>query len=229
MPSEADAGDAGPSTPAPAAAPAQDDPPPPPAVRTAYDALWPELRPGLAEAAARRRAHGIPLLVGVDGRSGSGKTDLARCLVEGVRALGLGCGVVHLDDLYPGWSGLAAGLGVLCSDVVAPLARGADAAYTSWDWLASRPGPRREVPADDVVVLEGVGVLASPCAAHLDLRVWLHAPARVRRRRALDRDGEVFAPHWQEWADQEAALLAGRRRPPADVVVDTVTAEVRRP
>ena len=61
-----------------------------------------------------------------------------------------------------------------------------------------------------------VGVLASACAPDLDLRVWLEAPAPVRRGRALDRDGEVFAPHWQEWADQERALFHSGA-PPADV------------
>lgn len=188
-------------------------------------ALWPGVRAVLARAAA---AHvtGRPVLVGVDGRSGSGKTDLALCLDEAVRALGRTCAVVQLDDLYPGWSGLAAGLAPLCSEVVEPLRRGVDGAYTSWDWSASRPGPRRVVPAADVVVLEGVGTLAAPCAAGLDLRIWLEAPAAVRRQRALARDGEVFAPHWQEWADQEQALFdAGA--PPADVVADTVTAAVR--
>lgn len=168
-----------------------------------------------------------PVLVGVDGRSGSGKTDLATCLAAGVRGLGLTCTVLHLDDLYPGWTGLAEALAPLCDGVVRPLARGEEGAYTSWDWAVSRPGPRRTVRVRDVVILEGVGVLAGPCASDLDLRLWLEAPTGVRRARALDRDGEVFAPHWQEWAQQEDALFGDGRPPPADVVADTVTAEVR--
>ncbi|GGK74397.1 para-aminobenzoate synthase [Ornithinimicrobium pekingense] len=195
-------------------------------MRTTFDALWPGLSARLLTVAREGREPRRPVLVGVDGRSGSGKTDLAAGLAEAVRELGLGCAVVHLDDLYPGWSGLAASLTPLCADVVAPLTRGQDGAYLSWDWDASRPGPRRRVPARRVVVLEGVGVLAAPCAADLDLRVWLEAPASVRQARALDRDGDVFAPHWQEWSDQEDALFAAGN-PPADVVADTVTSTVR--
>jgi hypothetical protein len=201
--------------------------PPRPIVRTAFTALWPDLRTALLGAVRARDGAGRrPVLVGIDGRSGSGKTDLATCLVDAVRGTGLGCSLLHLDDLYPGWSGLVAGLGPLCSGVVGPLTRARDGAYTSWDWATSQPGPRKVVPAQDVVVVEGVGVLAAACAADLDVRVWLEAPVAVRRERALDRDGEVFAPHWQEWADQEDTLLAGGP-PPADVVLDTVTATAR--
>jgi hypothetical protein len=196
------------------------------AVRRTFDALWPVLRTTLLEAVATRRPTGRPVLVGIDGRSGAGKTDLARCLADGVRTLGLGCAVLHLDDLYPGWSGLRAALRPLCTHVVAPLRRGEDAAYTSWDWSASRPGPRRTVPVRQVVVVEGVGVLAAGCAEDLDIRVWLEAPGHVRRQRALARDGDVFAAHWREWARQEVDLF-GTGAPRADVVADTVTGTVR--
>lgn len=195
-----------------------------------FEALWPSLGPRLLALAGSGRARdGIPVLVGVDGRSGSGKTDLARCLAETVRSQGLSCVVVHLDDLYPGWAGLAAALEPLCGQVVGPLRAGRDGGYTSWDWHASRPGPRRTVPAAQVVVLEGVGVLASGCAAELDLRLWLEAPGAVRRERALARDGDVFAPHWQEWSDQEDLLFPGGAPSDddVDVVVDTVTGSVR--
>jgi hypothetical protein len=197
-----------------------------PVVRTAFTVLWPGLRTVLLEATAADAAHRRPVLVGIDGRSGSGKTDLATCLVEAVRGTGRSCSLLRLDDLYPGWSGLAAGLEPLCSGVVRPLRRGRDGLYTSWDWAESRPGPPRAVPAQDVVVVEGVGTLASACAADLDVRVWLEAPLAVRRERALDRDGDVLAPHWHEWAAQENALFAGGT-PPADVVADTVSGTVR--
>ena len=41
----------------------------------------------------------------IDGRSGSGKTELARAVVAGVPEAQL----VRLDDLYPGWGGLEEG------------------------------------------------------------------------------------------------------------------------
>ena len=194
-----------------------------PSDRSTFDALWSGLGPRLGAAARREVSRSMPVLVGVDGRSGSGKTDLAGRLCDAVRESGRSCSVVHLDDLYPGWDGLAEALGPVCAQVVRPLRAGRPGRYTSWDWHASRPGPVRVVPATEVVVLEGVGVLASPCADDLDVRVWLEAPAPVRRERALARDGDVFAPHWRRWADQEDALFPTGAPSGADVVVDTLT------
>jgi anthranilate synthase component 1/para-aminobenzoate synthetase len=48
----------------------------------------------------------------------------------------------------------------------------------------------------------------------------MEAPASVRKKRALDRDGETFAPHWDTWAAQEDAMLARERTPErADLVI----------
>ena len=35
-----------------------------------------------------------------------------------------------------------------------------------------------------------------------DVRIWLDAPDETRKRRALDRDGETYAPHWDVWQTQ---------------------------
>ncbi|SOC54566.1 hypothetical protein [Ornithinimicrobium cerasi] len=166
-----------------------------------------------------------PVLVGLDGRSGSGKTELAERLRAGLVSRGRTVTAVHLDDLYPGWSGLAAGVGVLREHVLEPLRAGREAAYPSWDWTADAPGPRRPVEPAEVVVVEGVGALAGGCADLLDVRVWLEAPTDVRRSRALGRDGATTAPWWDMWAAQEDLVLAAGR-PVADMVVDTTTVRV---
>ena len=57
-------------------------------------------------------------LVCVDGPSGSGKSTLAARLAA---ALG-DPPLVHMDDLFPGWDGLAAAVPLLTEQVVAPLA-----------------------------------------------------------------------------------------------------------
>lgn len=146
----------------------------------------------------------------LDGRSGSGKTVLAgRVAVELARRR-VECSVVHLDDMYPGWTGLAAALPRLCDDVLAPLREGRPARFTSWDWHADGPGPEREVQVTEVVLVEGVGAGATCCPELVDLVVWLEVEAGERRRRALLRDGETFAPHWDEWAAQEEAVFAER-------------------
>ncbi|MFT4232382.1 MAG: hypothetical protein QM606_06365 [Leucobacter sp.] len=41
--------------------------------------------------------------------------------------------------------------------------------------------------------------------------VWIECDAAVRRARALARDGETYAPHWERWAAQEEAFFAEHR------------------
>ncbi len=165
---------------------------------------------------ARPRPTG-PLVVGVDGRSGAGKSVFADALADR-----LGCPVLRLDDVYPGWDGLAEGVRSVTEEVLEPLSRGEPASHPTWDWATDRPGPRRSVDPTPLLVLEGCGALAPGPAEQVAVSVWVEARDEVRRERALARDGDSYAPHWDRWARQEEALLA-RHHPAAsaDVVVRT--------
>ena len=66
------------------------------------------------------------------------------------------------------------------------------------------------------------GRSSPPAAAYAAVRVWLEAPDDVRRERALSRDGETYAPHWERWAAQEDAVYAvARPRDTAHLVLRT--------
>lgn len=170
-----------------------------------------------ALAGEREPRAGGPLVVAVDGRSGTGKTTYAEAL-----GACLDAPVLHLDDIYPGWDGLEAAVRTLAGDVLEPLSRGERAAYRGWDWVHDRPGALRPVPSTDRLVVEGVGAAALPAGDHADVVVWLEADDAVRKDRALRRDGEVFAREWDRWAAGEERLLARDRiRDRADVVLDT--------
>ncbi|HZK06183.1 MAG TPA: AAA family ATPase [Actinomycetaceae bacterium] len=153
----------------------------------------------------------------VDGRSGSGKTDLAAALagmLEQVR-------VLHLEDAYRGWHGLAEGLAAVTSGVLAPLAEGRAGAFRSWDWYAGELGELRVVPAlepGELLLIEGCGALAEPCAAFAEFGVWCEATEDVRRSRAAARDPYEWSDKWAGWAFQEESL-AYRRVP--DLVLHT--------
>lgn len=171
----------------------------------------------VVEAATEARSPaGGTVVVAVDGRSGSGKTLLGTAV-----AATLGCPVVHLDDVYPGWDGLAAGVALVTDDLLEPLARGETGSYRRWDWMRSRPGRVVPVPRAPVLVLEGCGALVEPAAHHATVRVWVQAPAAERKRRALARDGDTYAPHWDRWAAQEALAYAGRPWEDAHLVLGT--------
>lgn len=150
-----------------------------------------------------------PVLIGVDGRSGSGKTTLAAALKDRLAAF-TDVHVLALEEMYPGWDGLSAvthddGPYV---DALRRLYLGSPAEIPTWDWHGSRPGPVRTLRPAEAVVCEGVGALCRGARGLLTLGVWVDADDRVRRDRALARDGETYAPHWERWAEQEERYLA---------------------
>jgi uridine kinase len=156
-------------------------------------------------------------VVAVDGPSGSGKTTLAKALVEE-----LGCPVVHMDELFPGWDGLADAVPLLVDQVLRPLSRGERASYRLWDWDAGGWGGSRVVEPGPLLVVEGCASSVGAAGAFAAVRVWVEAPLPDRLRRGLERDGETYRPHWERWAAQEQALFAAdRTRARADVVVST--------
>lgn len=172
-------------------------------------------------------------LVCVDGPAGSGKTTLAATLNRGfrdaLRAPGAPADrghvrMVHMDDVFAGWSGLAAGIDTVATSVVAPLESGQPGRYRRYDWYAGRFAEERVVPPCDVLVLEGVGSGGPGRGGYGDAitcLVWVDTPADVRLARGLERDGEQMRDHWLTWGEQEDAMFARERtRERADVVVD---------
>lgn len=176
---------------------------------------------GIAELAGRVLAApprcGATRLVCVDGPSGAGKTTLAARLAA---ALG-DPPVLHMDELYPGWDGLAAAVPLLVDQVVAPLAAGRAARYRRWDWDLGAWGATHELGRPVVLLVEGVAAGALPVARFASLLVWVEAPTTERFRRGIARDGETYRPHWGRWARQEAVHFAAEgTRARADVRVD---------
>ncbi|MFD1213660.1 uridine kinase, partial [Arthrobacter sp. GCM10027362] len=148
-----------------------------------------------------------PFVIAVDGRSGAGKTTLAVELAALLRAH-RSVSLFHLEDIYPGWGGLADGQRRYRETVLKPLAAGRPAAWTSWDWQQGADGSARTTEPAEVVLLEGVGAAHADARDFLDAVVWIEAGSAERRRRALARDGAGYEPYWDLWAAQEDAWLA---------------------
>ena len=155
-------------------------------------------------------------LLCVDGPAGSGKTTLAAAVAERVP----GSRVVHLDDLFEGWSGLPT-VDAQLEGLLRPLTEGRTGTYRRWDWPGDRWAETVTVAPAPLLVLEGVGSGAGRFAELHTVLAWVEAPHALRLRRGLDRDGDAFAPHWERWAAAEADLFARERtRERADLVVD---------
>ncbi|WP_394768632.1 ATP-binding protein [Lacisediminihabitans sp.] len=155
----------------------------------------------------RRAARPVVL---IDGGSGSGKTTLATAL-----APALGAQLVRLDDIYPGWDGLEAASGQV-EQVLS-----AEPRWRRWDWKAQAPAEWHDLDPSLPVVVEGSGSLSRANRALATYGIWVELDEPTRKARALERDGELYAPFWDRWAAQERAFAA-RERPSerADLVLD---------
>ena len=152
----------------------------------------------------------------LDGPAGSGKTTWA----AGIAELAPDANVVHMDDLYPGWSGLPE-VDAQLGDLLLPLAEDRPGSYRRYDWLAGAFAERVVVEPAPLLVVEGVGCGASRFASLVTVLVWIEAPEHVRKERGLARDGDAFAPHWTQWAADETAVFARElTRERADVRID---------
>jgi para-aminobenzoate synthetase len=168
----------------------------------------------LAQIGARQPACGTTTVVAIDGPSGSGKTSFVAGLAAETAA-----DVVHLEDLYPGWHGLAATAPVV-AQLLGAVAIGEIGSAHRWDWERGAPGPLLHVRPTGLLLLDGVGSGAAVVRPFLSLLIWVEAPADVRKERALARDGDTFAPYWDVWAAQETEHFAAEStRQHADLVV----------
>lgn len=151
----------------------------------------------------------------VDGGSGSGKSSLSDQLAALLPAQ-----LVRLEHVYPGWDGLEAASAAVRTDILALDSPG----WRAWDWSRSEPADWHPIDPSGALVIEGSGSLSRRNRKLGTFGIWLRLNAETRRERALARDGDLYAPHWERWAAQEARF-AERERPEewADAIIDVAT------
>lgn len=156
-------------------------------------------------------------LILVDGRSGAGKTQWALTLHNQ-----LGCPLVSLDDIYPGWDGLDAGVHHVFHHGIIPWSRGDVGVLRLWDWSRGEPGGARECDPSESLIIEGCGAISRFTSPYATRSYWIDADDDTRKTRALERDGALFANHWQRWALQEERFYSiHRSRDLAHEVIET--------
>lgn len=172
---------------------------------------------------------GRPIVVGVSGVGGAGKSTLARALVARVD------GAVRLrgdDFLSPAGSRLrsdewdAVDRARLVRDVLEPFRERRSSTFQRWDWHTGALAAPESLPVGDVLVVDLVGLLHPEALGALDLAVWCDVDPAVAAERGMARDRAAGHDHdalWRDvWVPNDAGFVARHRpRAVADVLVVT--------
>ena len=151
----------------------------------------------------------------IDGRGGSGKSTLG----GRIGAL-LDAPFVHMDDLYPGWDGLAEAASLLSAGCSGRSRAANPARYRRYDWV-------RDEYADwwtyrqRMLVVEGCAAALGSSRRISRCCSGSRHPRDAASGAGIARDGETFRPHWERWARQEDVLFAAEgTRDRADFRID---------
>ena len=186
---------------------------------------------GLKEASERLLELSTKLptpIVLIDGRAGSGKSLFATKLAENYFSENRQAArIVRLDDLYPGWEGLAAGSVYARERILEPISAGKEASWQIWDWEQGCRGATgeagngfREFSGGTALIVEGCGALSKASAPMAALSLWIEADPTKRRLRFSERDKGKFDEYWGVWVAQEEEFYAAERsRELADLVI----------
>ena len=114
-----------------------------------------------------------------------------------------------MDDLYPGWEGLAQGSLYLVEHILKPLKLAGKAKWQRWDWANDKRGGSdpgngwRDFYGDNMLIVEGCGSVTAQSAELADLAIWIEADSQTRRQRFEARDRGIFSNFWRSWSAHE--------------------------
>ena len=180
-----------------------------------------EVAKQIAASVARRAPINGIRIVGVDGRSGAGKSFLASRL-----STLLGAPIIEIDD-FVSWDCFAGWWPRFEEQVLSPLLAGRDAIFQArdWtDWYGSSLGGWKTQRWSPTVILEGVTCTRRDTVGRIAYAVWVEAPAEMRLARGMARDTNFSGKEdlWKQWMRAEDEFFAAdETRERADIVVDT--------
>jgi uridine kinase len=150
----------------------------------------------------------------IDGRAGSGKSTLADKIQNELFRQGESMPrIIHMDDLYEGWNGLAAGAEYLQRFILSPLLTKQTASWQEYNWETDSRDCWREFSGGTPLIIEGCGALNQYTSSIAQLSIWLEVDEETRRKRWLERDGDAFNEYFDIWAAQELDFIAREKSP----------------
>ena len=152
----------------------------------------------------RHRDLGRPVVIGVSGYAGAGKSTLVRRIVKGeptmVRMRG--------DDfLEPSrshhrsgdWDGVERGR--LVNEVLIPFREGRKGMFRRFDWERRELGEPEPVPTRDVLLVDLIGLFHPEALPVMDLTIWVDVPLKTAWERGTRRDEAIGRDHSRLWRD----------------------------
>ena len=166
------------------------------------------------------RGNQTPIVL-IDGKAGSGKSTFAESLQQQLFRDGESAPrVIHMDNIFEGWEGLALGSDYLVRFILQPLARRETASWQDWSWVKSQRSSWREFSGGTPLIVEGCGSLTERSKEHADIAIWLEASEEVRRERWIQRERHL--EKFDFWAAQELDFYAREKSQSlADLVIKT--------
>ncbi len=175
----------------------------------------------------RLLASGKPVLVGIDGRCGSGKTRFAHLLGEL-----FGGNILHMDDFYlpldkrpVDWKKVPGGnmdFTRLRMEALDPLCAKKEVIYRPYDCGQDRFGQSLQLEPHPLNVIEGSYSHHPSLEASYDCKVFLTCSVMERVRRLRQREGSYFSMFEKQWMPMEENYLrAYSIEESSDFTIDT--------
>jgi uridine kinase len=166
------------------------------------------------------RGNQTPIIL-IDGRAGSGKSTFAEKLQQKLFQDGESAPrVIHMDNIFEGWDGLALGSDYMVRFILQPLARQETASWQDWSWVKNQRSSWREFSGGTPLIVEGCGSLTERSKEHADISIWLEASEETRRERWIQRERHL--EKFDFWAAQELDFYAREKSQSlADLVIKT--------
>lgn len=166
------------------------------------------------------RGNQTPIVL-IDGRAGSGKSTFAESLQQQLFRDGESAPrVIHMDNIFEGWDGLALGSDYLVRFILQPLARRETASWQDWSWVKNQRSSWREFSGGTPLIVEGCGSLTERTKEHADISIWLEASEETRRARWIQRERHL--DKFDFWAAQELDFYAREKSQSlADLAIKT--------
>lgn len=153
---------------------------------------------------SRRRTATGPLVVGISGFCGAGKSTLARHLVEALPGAVRMRGDDFLDPTRShrrstDWGGVDRER--LVAEVLDPFRHGRTGTFRRFDWATRSLGDPEPLPRTDLLVVDLIGLFHPEALPSLDLTVWCDVELDVAAHRGIERDRRLGRDHERLWHD----------------------------